>query len=505
MRDVMKSLKRKCRIYIKNRKYNSKGVLLHAATIKDEARCFDMLIDDIVHEIEQYRKTEVIHNVQGRYEIKDYTILSYNGDRMGKVISCNGEILRGIYPESVNDFLDLWHSGLLQVLGNRGMIPNTELTLMYSDEYPIILKHEKVCMSVSSTWNFAMIKDASILISLIKRIANRVGFTLHDGHLNNVTFSNGKPVFTDIGSIVKDRGQETVCDKEIVFTGCYRMVSEVIGNSILKHYQLYDESNNAIWVSPREYSDMVREYQVLLRHFKKYHTIKSSLVCRRMIREIFQNYNVLPEYINTLFSVDWKEHNRANYEMFEDCKLLIERISNLELDINSYVEVSAINSKNITEIYRKTGCTASVLSADNKISSAIYEEIKKEHLLINSYIFNYLYGASAEKIAPFVSDMAFVFNISQNCFAYQQYKCDSLLNSLSKLSKRYVAITYYPNANRNSKYKPYLNDKQNEEVEMFESVFMRMYNMLDKQQIGEECTSQDYRIMYIGQKKNEIS
>ena len=282
-------LKRKYRIHKRN--HNN---CLEPLRISKKALCncrlrYESLLDGIRQDLEAFKSDEKLFDFPTE-DLSGFSILSYNG-----------QIYRGIYPKSTESFKKLWNTGLLQVLSSHGMIPVTELTHFCTEDYPIIIHHESVNITPSCCWSYDMIKDAAILICVVRKAAEMVGFTLHDGHLNNVTFDKGHPIFTDIGSFVENKGQYTSCDKEILFTACYRLIAYHLGNSIINRLQLYDESNNAIWIQPIEYDDLTREYVCLLKQFRRYHRLHSSMLCKRIIRKMFYEREVLAEYIDLLF------------------------------------------------------------------------------------------------------------------------------------------------------------------------------------------------------------
>lgn len=80
----------------------------------DMANCqeyYRSLIKRILHEMEEVRCMEP-EAYKGQLLFENYVILSFNGDRMGKVFRKDGEIYRGIYRESCHAFKELWETGL---------------------------------------------------------------------------------------------------------------------------------------------------------------------------------------------------------------------------------------------------------------------------------------------------------------------------------------------------------------------------------------------------------
>lgn len=493
-------LKRCCRIFLRNRKYLCKAIHIHRRDLKQQEVFYAELLHRYKNELEEYQKVHVGDVfAQGEIYIRNYKILSYNGDRMGKVFLYNGQICRGIYQESVAAFKRLWNTGLLQVLGAHHLIPETIVTEYYTDGYPIIIKHSAVEMSVSSIWNDAMIYDAAILICLIKQIANLVGFTLHDGHINNVSFESGKPIFTDIGSFVEDHGQPTICDREILFTAAYRLISSMVGNSILKHYQLYDECNNAIWTSPRVYDDMTREYQTLLKAFKRYHRFHSSLLCNQIIYRVFDCYNVQLEYISVLFGQC--KNQKSEIRLFDDLNWIVGEIKNQKLDISSVVDVGGTEGQLALTLQRELLCTVRCLEADQDASVKAYRLIQSEGAPINTFLFNYMYGASNEKIASIRSDLVVARNVTNNYNMYHRYHIDSVFNALELLSNKYIVVTYHLDEEKAEKYIADICQEKGREIEIFEQKMTQLFDIITRR-IREVDGKR--KLLYIGKRKEAI-
>ncbi|MBU9735539.1 hypothetical protein [Diplocloster agilis] len=492
-------MKRLYHILKRNKIHKSKKIICTKKQLLEKHIYYEDYVASIYNEIVNYQNS--INNELNEPSIyfTGYSILSYNGDRMGKVLGRDGKIYRGIYPESVPSFRKLWSTGLLQILGEHNLIPRTIITDYFSDEYPIILEHQTVDISVSSLWNTEMIKDAAILICLIKQIAQRVGFTLHDGHINNVSFEKGQPIFTDIGSIVEDQGQATICDREILFTAIYRLIFHFLGNSLLKHIQLYDETNNAIWVSPRFYDDLVREYVHALNVYERYHLFHSSWQCNRIIYRMFRRYEVLPEYIDCLFPMISEKEKEFDDSIYMDIEVLGDELEKADITFHSIVDVGGNSGKLVRVFYSKFKCRTIALENDDTESGIIYKHCVKDNIPINTFVFHYLYGASDEKLKSIRGDIAVCLDLTHSNVAYQRFKADSLFNSLCKLSNRYVAISYYPNKEKVLKYDPYLRKDGTEDIGMFENVFRSFFDIVIRKEIGDR-NSRNFRILYVGRK-----
>jgi len=458
---------------------------------------FEDRIAALAEEISEYRDSisdAPLSREKGTVLFENFRILSYNGDSMGKVLGRDNCIYRGVYKESVPDFIRLWNSGLLQVLGRNGMIPVTTVTDYYTEEYPIILQHEIVDMSTSKLWNSRMIKDACVTMTVIDRVARTAGFKLYDGHLNNMTFHNGKPVFTDIGSIVENRGQKTAYENGLVFAGLYRLLFSALNNSILKRVQPYDEENNAIWISRRFYDDATVEYYKALRKFKGYHSLRSSILCSWIIFRVFDCYDCRPEYIELLFGSNAQTAERQVCAAADiDCT--VKAIKKLDLDAKTAVDIGGTSGELSCALYDRLGLK--VISAEYDEGRAIeaYDRFRAQDVPVCSVLFNYLYGADDNTRDYIRSDIAIALDITHNLKAYQPWKPDSLLNSLSKMTNAYAAVTFHPDEENAGEAGARTSA---EETERFESVFAEFFSVLLKEEI-KNGTRKGF--LYVGKRK----
>ena len=110
---VVLKARQKAHLYkkLKSRKLHSKWISYK--TLKTEKRYFDDIIHQLINKVKEIQKLSEITIDKGTIKLVDYSILSYNGDFMGKVITKDDHIYRGIYKESCQAFIQLWKSGLL--------------------------------------------------------------------------------------------------------------------------------------------------------------------------------------------------------------------------------------------------------------------------------------------------------------------------------------------------------------------------------------------------------
>lgn len=495
--EALMKVKRKARYY----KRFSRSTKLYPLKINKQelVQCeayYQGLADDMLKEMESGH-WEAKLKPEEQVLVADYEILSFNGDRMGKVFGKDGEIYRGIYHNSCDTFMELWETGLLQVLASRGFIPYTEITKYYTPDYSIILKHAKVEIVASKLWNSQMIKAAAVLIAFIKSMAEKVGFTLHDGHLNNVTFHKGRPVFTDIGSFVKNNGQYTVCNKEILFSGCYRIIFRQLGNSMMSRIQPYDEQNNAIWLQPRFYDDLTFEYDSALKKYLSYHRWHSSALSRHILQRMFYCYDVRPEYIDLLFSDKGlaQSEDRISDVMKLDIAYVVRTLRELKLDLGAVVDLGGSMGILGWKISDEFDIPVVSLECGDDESSAAYSLYKEKNVKSNTLEFHYLYGCDEESRKTVKADTAIALDITHNIISYQQYHIDSLFNSLKKMTRRYAIVTYYPEREVPEKYIPMSEKEGIEEVSRY---FQQFFNLIEMRKISLDGQKENEGYLMIG-------
>jgi hypothetical protein len=469
---VISKIKRKVYLYrkLKNRKLHPLNI--SRKDLKASVQRYSTIRNKLISEIREYNVIEDPFD-NNRIFFEGYKILSYNGDLMGKVFTREGHIYRGIYSESEDVFKRLWNTGILQVLGQNELIPKTTVTNYYTDEYPLILEHEVVTMSASKLWNYEMVKDASILICLIQQVCNAFGFKLHDGHLNNVTFNNGHPVFTDIGSIVINDGNVFRQKAGTLFAGCYRLLFWEVENSILKRIQPYDELNNTLCIEPQYYDDQTIECKLILKKYIRYHIIRSSLLSNYLIFKMFYLYDVRPEYIELLFNAGCRTKQVEDYS--KDVNAILFAIESIKSEILKITDIGGSAGYIPKILQNNLSVEVNCLEHSDIKSEMAYNSYKEENIKLNTYLFNYIYGADEKTLELIKADLVTAVDVTNNLSIYQTWKADSLFNDLAKISNKYVAITIHIDEIKQKTYK--ITDIKKQFMMFFELVYENEFSL----------------------------
>lgn len=485
------SLQRKKHIRIRDKHRTLHALNITHKSLLKEREVFGRIESAICEEIEQFH-SEVWD--PPNIELKKYTTLSYNGDTLGKVFRMDGKIYRGIYKESVDYFRKLWATGLIQVLASHSLLPKTKITQYYSDEYPLILEHQIVDISPSKLWNSTMILDACITMTLINDICKRNGYKLIDGHLNNMTYNKGKPIFIDIGSIVEDHGQSTLFEKGLLFAGIYRLIFAEFGNCVMSRLQPYDEDVNSVWLYPMNYDDLTLEYRFFLKKFKAFHFFHSSIQCNIIIRKLFNYYDIRPEYISLLFKKKVFSQNTylPDALYIRQTNAVIKLIDRLGFEDKKIVDVNENMSFLPSSLYYRYSSNIIVLSMSDEGAQNCYFHIKKRMLPINVYSFHFLYSADQRCYDLLRADMAIALNINKNIICYQHWKYASLFCALKKLAKEFIVVSYVPDENA-------IRCEETNEAEAFEKSFKQFFELIYTETV---CEKENKVILYVGKIKD---
>lgn len=136
-------------------------------------------------------------------DLIEYVKLS-NVDDIGRVFTYKGHIYRGIYRNSCGNIKRLFESGLVKELIQKKLIPNTWITDLYTDDYPLIIESEKIYpVTYYTEWPAEQIYDAAKLVLEISDVVGKYGYSLKDCHPYNILYSGGKLLWCDLGSITK--------------------------------------------------------------------------------------------------------------------------------------------------------------------------------------------------------------------------------------------------------------------------------------------------------------
>lgn len=434
-----KNLKRKIDILLYNRKYYLKYRKVSLKQYKDICNNYRKLEEKIIERVivhQKERNDKIWKNIDKVY-LENIKILSINGDEMGKAFEKDGKIYRGIYKSSEARFLKVWKTGVLQGLSDYELLPKVCMTNFYTDEFSLILEIDKVNINYMTVWSYAMLKDACILISVLKNILLRFNLTLQDGHMNNVTFYHGHPMFIDIGSIIPY--QESGYNEELIFSAVYPLIYKMLGNFIMARVPIYDENNNGIWIQPRRYDFKTRECQYASKCAKKYYMRYGNFLALCILYKVIELNWIQPEYFDVLFPT-----NTEDLSEYEEYNLTKEWLSSFEkLKIQSICSVGGgyLVLKNINKSY--SDIKRKYIDYNEKRLDYYYSTALGKNKNVDFYLLNYIYCRDNMIKQYIQSELVIVVDPINNIALYQNSSLASIFEILNKLTSKYIFFVFY--------------------------------------------------------------
>lgn len=135
-------------------------------------------------------------------------------DPANRVFYADGQVLRGLNAEAVEDWTALSGSRFFATLTDQGKICATEplgdaVPAELASGWDLVLRHERIpFVSYPYEWSFAMLRDAALLHLEMLLAALDEGVTTKDGSAYNLQWRGARPVFIDIGSFERARDGE---------------------------------------------------------------------------------------------------------------------------------------------------------------------------------------------------------------------------------------------------------------------------------------------------------
>lgn len=126
-----------------------------------------------------------------------------HADGLGYTFVWNHHFLRGIYPAAVEQAKAYFESGFVDEIVSKKLFPKTWISDFENEQFGMIIEHEMITPVLYATeWNFAMLKDAALMVLEIAQTGWKYGYNMVDCHKLNVLFQDNRPVYVDLGSFI---------------------------------------------------------------------------------------------------------------------------------------------------------------------------------------------------------------------------------------------------------------------------------------------------------------
>ena len=84
----------------------------------------------------------------------------------------------------------------------RGWFVASEVTDLYSDEFPLIIQHHRISrITYPNEWCPEALRQAALLALDLQDFLMTQGYTLCDFHPWNMLYENGQPIYVDLDAI----------------------------------------------------------------------------------------------------------------------------------------------------------------------------------------------------------------------------------------------------------------------------------------------------------------
>ena len=490
------------------------SVNLSKKRLKEKASYYNDYINKILTDADKFKNIK-IEIPQEKQKLTDFKLVESARDPMGCVLIKGDEIYRGVHSKSINSTIELLNSGLLQLLTSYGLIVQTDITKFYTDEFPLILKHNKLRIIDPSFWTFTAGKDAAISMIIINKIAEAFGYALIDGHPFNLTFDNNKPVFFDIGSFIKLE-VHSVFTNEIINEQILPLAMQMSGNSYLaKRINVRDF---LLLTNPSCSLRQSFEIENFLSEFIKHHKSRSSNTYNMLIKKLFDSKPELkPEYVDLLLEYQFSETMWNDYsdEMFDELKnstnipqrfeRLIELIEQYSPDAKSIVDLAG-NAGYFCQLLNNSKKNYDELISTDYDMNAVeigYNYSKSIGNKVENFVMNFILPALCDSTYPmFKSDVAVSLAVTHHLLLTQEYRIDTVLNQIRKYAKKQVYVEFCPLGmwGLGQTTKPSVPDWYRED--WFEENFKKYFKLLHKEVLETafiEGIEETHRVIYVGE------
>lgn len=448
---------------------------------------------DIIQEIYDFKSEMKKFDFCPTQRLINFDLRTSLSDYYGVVVFKDDKIYRAIYPHRKQRFIELYNSGILQILSKEGLIPDFKVSDFYIDGYPLLIEVEKLNIIHVINYTYSMIKEETKLKLRLLEILNEFGYTLIDGHTANATFQNGKPVFFDLGSFVKsDRTGRA--DYEIWLYNIIPLIFLSVGR-FMSARGIYHGVPNP-WLIPnvdfkdsKEVRDAIAEFLELidvdenLKHkIKNFEVLDSSDID---VLFASKNYAMTIKQKEEYSDLEkWSEKNNDAYDFI--INKICKKISNADI-----LHLGCSTGSFLDKCVKK-GAFKSVFGTDCNefLLDYAFNNVKGAQLLFCNNI------VGDGPVFPLKTDVVYVSGLFCDCILKHNFNLKHVLQQITTYVKSLLYIEFFPYGKDKSLIQ---NIPDNYTVQWFEKNFADVFTINDKQIIdtieinGEQ---KPYRILY---------
>lgn len=129
---------------------------------------------------------------------------SLGSDGRGRLFIGEGCLIRAIRKGAARDIRDFLSLPETHELIREGAIISAQIEPGGTDDYPLLLRHEKIPrLSIPAEWSMEMLREAALFgLRMAERLAS-YGYLLDDLRPSNIGFVGARPILLDYGCVVR--------------------------------------------------------------------------------------------------------------------------------------------------------------------------------------------------------------------------------------------------------------------------------------------------------------
>lgn len=425
-------------------------------------------------------------------------------DPVGRPFEFEGNIYRGIYPQSLELVQEIFACGLMRELIDSGIFIETEITDLQLEGFSLVLKHKRITGTIPTVWTSSMLRDAALTILEVNEICNNYGYELKDSHPFNVSFDQNEAKWIDFGSI--GRKQDGWGAKPDFINYTITPLVFLQKKELMEGYAiLLTERSLHIASKPFRQSILFRQFLHLVGESPE--SFSDDLIDKKWINDF-----CAPAIADA--SV-WADYQFGASTLVENLKLHDGNRFTRFFEVSRLVGIHAGDAKTCLDLAGNGGLASMIISQAHprlKCVNTDYDAnaidrsyvLLREHpeFQVESYLLNFMLPMYPDSVVTFRSDIVLALAITHHLLLSQGHNLASIFEKVSSYSRKYVFVEFMPLGlwGGDPLNKPSVPDWYT--TEWFESQFLRHYKLLEKKVLESHMigdVDEPHRVIFVGQ------
>lgn len=461
-------------------------------------------------------------------------------DPKGYVFRWRNQIYRAIYPRYETEVRELWNCGLIDALMESDLMPRSAITDFATEDCNLVIAHATVRVeTLPSEWSFSMLRDAALTTLRVNIIARQYGYQTLDAHGFNVLFHGSKPMFVDLGSLIKlhndFNSKKPGWRPYGEFKRCFHAPLKLWSKNsefIARHARMGEQlPMHEFWRLRQPLLRFIplrllRTFDELYYRYKGLNTI--ALEEFRRFASVSPRREKLGGYVISLGDRGWLPFSSVNLKRLEKQIARLKRpdVASEWADYHAertldnrfaYVlnVVKEYGPRSVLDMAGNAGFLTRLIVEKTQVDYAIcadydqnaidtlYRSLDKKELRLCSAVLNFPISIADSKFKPsherLKCDMVMALAVTHHFLLSQGLTLEFIMQRLSQYSNRYVLVEFMPMGLYSSRFDhiPMVPDWYT--LEWFREGVQEHFKLLDEQEIDRN------RILFVAEKRTGIA